>query len=163
VSLGLGGLKPWLGSVAQAVDEQGDHALGAGEVGVGQVGHRVQEFHGLDVAADLAGGGRGGEQRAEGGLEALLEVGGQRFEGGVAGVQRRGEAVFGREEPGVPPQPAGEGLERFVLGGQGGRGVGAGVDLVPEDGGDQVGALREVAVEGGEPDPCGVPKPCYLA
>jgi hypothetical protein len=68
-------------------------------------------------------------------------------------VQGRGEPALGLDELGEPAQPADEGLERFARSGQGGRGVGAGVDVMPEDGADQVGALREVAVEGCQADP----------
>jgi len=68
-------------------------------------------------------------------------------------MQGRGQSAFGPDEFGEPAQPADEGFEWFVRGGQGGRGVGAGIDLMSKDGRDQVGALWEVAVEGGEADP----------
>ena len=76
-----------------------------------QAGHRVQQFQGIDVTADLPGGGRGSEQRSESWLETLLEVGGQRLEGGVAGGQGRSEPAFGPDELGEPAQPVGEGVE----------------------------------------------------
>lgn len=75
--------------MAESIDEQADHAFVTVVVHVGrgaQAGDRVQEFQGIDVTANLpGGGGRGGQQHGDGGLEALLEIGGQRLEGGVAG------------------------------------------------------------------------------
>ncbi|HYZ53990.1 MAG TPA: hypothetical protein VE733_10920 [Streptosporangiaceae bacterium] len=65
----LGGLGLRLGSVAESINEQGDHAFVTGVVHAGrraQAGHRAQQFQGIDVTADLPGGGRGGEQRSEG-------------------------------------------------------------------------------------------------
>jgi hypothetical protein len=55
-----------LGAVAEAVDEEGDHALAVrgsvGRRGLAQVGHGVQEVLGADAGPDLAAGGRGLEQ-----------------------------------------------------------------------------------------------------
>jgi hypothetical protein len=139
-----------LGAEARAVDQERDHAVVVGPRA--QAGHRVEQLHRLDVAPGLAGGGPGGEQLAEGGLETLLEAGREQVDGGVAGVRGRGEPVLGADERSEPMQPANQRIEGRVRGGRRGGGVGARVDLVPEDGGDQVGAPGEATVEGGEAD-----------
>lgn len=66
-------------------------------------------------------------------------------------MQGRTESAFRGDEAREALEPLGERFGRFVSRRQGGRGVGAGVDFVAEDRGDEVRALREVAVEGAGP------------
>src|SRR5690606_1938009 len=100
-----------------------------------------------------AGGGRGVEQVGADGDEPVEEVGVQRLEPGVVGVQDGGEPVLGDQEVHEEADPA---LQRGVRGGafgeQGGAGLGAGLHLVPVDGDDEVRPRREVAVDGGGAD-----------
>ena len=86
------------------------------------------------------------------GLEALLEVRGQGVEGRVSRVQRRGEPALGRDEVGVSLHPSRQRLAGRVLGCQNRRGVRAGINFATEDGRDEVGALRKVAVNGADAD-----------
>jgi hypothetical protein len=61
--------------------------------------------------------------------------------------------VFGDEEVDeeVDPLPQ-RGVGRLVARQQGRPGLGAGIDLVPEDGDDEVRSRREVAVDRARPD-----------
>ena len=82
------------------------------------------------------------------GDQAVDEVGVQRLEGGVIGPQHVRQAVLGDEEVDEHADPAGQGAVRPVaLRQQHGTGFGAGLDLVPVDGDDQVGSRREVPVD----------------
>ena len=93
-------------------------------------------------AVAAAAASRGGEHRAE----PLPEVGGERVEGRIPGVQGRGEPVFGRDERRVAVQPARQRLARRVGGAERGAGLGAGIDLVLQHGHDQVRATGEVPI-----------------
>jgi len=143
--------------MAQAVDEQGDHALGAARAGVvgrhAQAGHRAEKLVGVDVGAHLAGGDRRLEQCAEGRPESPVEVAWQIVERRIARMQGLGEPALGSDERRVSLHPARQGFEGLVRVREHGRDVGAGVDLTAEDGGDQIGALRKVPVEGAKADP----------
>ena len=106
----------------------------------------------IDIGADLAGGCRGLKKRPKGGSESLLEVRGQGVEGRVSRVQGRGEPAFGCNKGRVSLHPSSQRLAGLVLGSQDRRGVCAGIDFVTEDGRDEVGALRKVAVNGADAD-----------
>ena len=62
-------------------------------------------------------------------------------------MQDFGKPAFGGDEGRVTLHPERQRVERPVIGGQNRRGIGAGIHFAPEDRGDQVGALRKVAVE----------------
>src|SRR6185437_5352273 len=100
----------------------------------------------------LAGGLRSLEQRSKRRAQAPVEVGGKVVERRIARVQRLREPAFGADERRVALHPAREGLERVASGRQRGRGVRASVYLALEDGGDEVRALRKMAVEGAKPN-----------
>ena len=112
----------------------------------------AQKVVGIDIGADLAGGDRSLEQRAKGGLESLLEVRAQGVEGRVSRVQGRGEPAFGCNKGRVALHPSRQRFAWLVLGSENRCGVGAGVDFAPEDGHDEVGALRKVAIYGADAD-----------
>jgi len=57
-----------------------------------------------------------------------------------------GESALGRDEVHVTPHPSSQRLAWRVLGSQNRRGICAGIDFTTEDGRDEVGALRKVAV-----------------
>ena len=65
-------------AIAQPVDEEGDHALGAAASGIvgrhAQARHRAEKVVSIGIGADLAGSGRSLEKRAKGGPEPLIEV-----------------------------------------------------------------------------------------
>ena len=88
------------------------------------------------------------------GDEAVEEVAVQCVEAGVIGLQRGGESMLGGQEIDEEGYPSPE----CLVGGcavyrhQGGTGLGAGLDLVPVDGDDQIGSRREVAVDRAHPD-----------
>src|SRR5690606_143057 len=138
-------------AVPQPVDEQPGHAVDVALVehgrGHADLGDGVEELVGADVLADLAGLGGGVEQRAQRGHEPAPEVGRQVLVRRVAGVQRAGEAALGGEEALEPLEPAHQRLDRLVLLGEPGGRIGARVDLVAVHRGDQVRALRVVAVQ----------------
>jgi aryl-alcohol dehydrogenase-like predicted oxidoreductase len=117
-----------------------------------QAGDGAQKILGGDIAADLAGGGRGLEESPKRGFESLLEIRGQGVESRVPRMQRRGQAAFGGNKGRVALHPSRQRLTGPVLRRQGRRGVGAGVDLVSKDGRDELGALRKVPVEGADAD-----------
>ena len=128
-------------------------AAGSGIVGRhAQARHRAQKLVGIDIGADLAGGGRSLEKRAKGGPESLVEVSRQVVEGRISRVQGLGEPAFGGDEGRVALHPSRQGLEGLVLGRQDRRGIGAGVDFTTEDGGDQIRALRKVAIDRADAD-----------
>ncbi|GHD19332.1 hypothetical protein GCM10010313_50340 [Streptomyces violarus] len=71
----------------------------------------------------------------------------QRVEAGVVGVQGGGEAVLGHQEVDEEVDPLPQcGVRGRAAREQGRAGLGAGVDLVPVDGDDEVRPVGEVAV-----------------
>lgn len=109
----------------------------------------MEEHLGVDVAADLTCLGGRVEQASEGRPEALEEVGRQRLERRISGVQGRREPAFRSDEVGEALEPFRQSLRRLVGLDEGRRGVGRSIDLTVEHGDDQIGAKREVAVERG--------------
>ncbi len=78
----------------------------------------------------------------------------QCFEGGVAGVERAREPALRREEGRKAQHPLRQRVERLVPFGERRGSVGASVDLASENRCDQVGSLREMPVDGANPDAC---------
>ena len=112
----------------------------------------MEEHLGLDVGAGLAGRHRGGEQAAQRGPESLVKIRRQGVKGGVARVQRLGEAPLGRDEVRIALQPARQRLERRVFAREYRSGVGARVDLTPEHGGDQLRPLGKMTIDRADAD-----------
>jgi hypothetical protein len=106
----------------------------------------------LDILADLAGGYRGLKKRAQSGPDPLLEVGAQGFEGRISRVQGWGEPTFGCKKSGVSLHPFCQRLAGRVLCSETRGGLCTGVDFVTEDGRNEVGALREVAIKRADAD-----------
>jgi hypothetical protein len=67
-------------------------------------------------------------------------------------VERRRKAALGRNEINVSPEPAIERITGLVFCGEDCRRVCAGVDFSTEDRGDEVGALRKMAVDSPDTD-----------
>jgi hypothetical protein len=123
-----------LQAIAESVDEESDHALGAAGPGIvgrhAQTRYRAQQVVGIDVAANLAGGDRGLEKRAKGGPEALIEVTRQVVERRISRVQSLGKPTFGCNEGRLTLDPSRQRLAWLVLGNQNQCGVRAGVDFM---------------------------------
>lgn len=145
-----------IGTMAQPVDERGDHALrGFGAAVPGrhaQARRCVEELVCFDLASDRPGRRRCLEQSAKGGAETLLAMRGQGLEGGVARVQRLRKSMLGRREVDEASHPGRECLEGRMLGGQGVCGIGAGIEFLTEDRSDEIGPPRKVPVHGADPD-----------
>jgi Phosphorylase superfamily len=141
----------------QARDEQLDHAARvvarvAAPSGT-QVADAVQEPEGIHVGTDLAGRHSSVEQLSADGHEAIEEIGVQRLEARVVGLQRRGEPVLGDQEVDKEIDPLRQRGVRCAAGRQqSGPGFGASVDLVAVDGDDQIRPGREVTVNRAHPD-----------
>jgi hypothetical protein len=77
----------------------------------------------------------------------------QGLEAGAVGLQCPGESVLSAQEVDEEADPLRQRGVRCAAAGQQGRpGLGAGVDLVPVDGDDEVGPGREVTVDRAHPD-----------
>jgi hypothetical protein len=143
-------------SISEPVDEQTDHALSTTGTGVvrrhAQAGHRAEKLISVDIAADRAVGDRGLEQSAECRSQLLIEVAWQIVERRVAGMQGLGESALGSDERRVSLHPARQGIEGRERLCKHGREVRAGVHFTAEHGGDQIGALWKVPVEGSKPN-----------
>jgi hypothetical protein len=132
------GQPPWAAGLveAQPGEEEFDHAPGV-VPGVlvradAEVADAVHQFERVDVGADLACPGGGGEQFGADGHEAVDEIGVQGREGGGVGLQCLGEAVLGDQEVDEQVDPPRQGGVRRVAVRQRGRaGLGARLDLVP--------------------------------
>ena len=102
---------------------------------------------------DLTCADGGVKQLPADGHQAVEEVRVQRLEAAAVRLQRVGESVLGDEEVNEEVDPLAERRQRRVgLGQQRRAGLGAGLDLVPEDGDDEVRPGREVAVDRPDPD-----------
>jgi hypothetical protein len=112
----------------------------------------AQKLPGDDIGADLARRSCSLKKRPKCGLQSLLEIGGQGIEGRVSRMQGCGEPPFCCNKGCVSLHPSSQGLAGLVLGGQNRRGVGAGVDFTAEDGRDELGALRKVAIDSADAD-----------
>ncbi len=117
-----------------------------------QACHRIQKILGGEIGADFASGYRGRKKCLKCGLESLLVVRGQRVAGWVSRVQGGSQPAFGSKKGCISLHPFRKCLARLVLGGQDRSGVRAGIDFVTEDGRDEIGALRKVAIEGADAD-----------
>ena len=117
-----------------------------------QARDRTQKFLGGDIGANLAGRCRRLQKCPKGWFQLLLEVCGQSVEGRVSRVEGLGESALGRDEVHITLGPARQRLAWLVLSGQNRRGVCAGIDFTTEDGRDEVGTLRKVAVNGPDAD-----------
>ncbi len=86
----------------QSCDDEFDHAtcVVAGVVvrADTEIADATQQFVGIRVGENLARCGSGVEQLGAHGQEAVEEIGVQSLEGGIVGLQRRGEAVLGDQE-----------------------------------------------------------------
>ncbi len=131
--------------MAEAVDDESNHAFRAAGFAIlgghAQARHRPEKLVGIDICADHASDGGSSEKRAEGRPKAPVEVTRQVVERRISRMQCLGEPPFGSDEGGVSLHPARQGVEGSMLGGQDRCGVSAGVDLVSENGCDQVSAL----------------------
>lgn len=67
-------------------------------------------------------------------------------------MQGFGEPTFGPDERRIALQPNRKRLERRIFGGEYWGCIRAGVHFAAEDGGDQVGAMREAAIQGANAD-----------
>jgi NAD(P)-dependent dehydrogenase (short-subunit alcohol dehydrogenase family) len=117
-----------------------------------QARDRAQKIPRSDIGAHLAGSDRRLKKGPKCRFQSLLEIRGQGVEGRVSRVQRRGESALGRDEVHVTLHPSSQRLAWLVLGSQNRRGVCAGIDFTTEDGRDEVGALRKVAVNSPDAD-----------
>ncbi len=83
-------------------DEELDHAAGiVARVEVSanaEAADTTHQFVGINIGADLAGLGGGGEQLSANGYEAVKEVGMQRVEADAVGLQGRGESMLRDQE-----------------------------------------------------------------
>ncbi len=112
----------------------------------------MEKFIRIDVVADLADGYRRLEKGAHGGSDPLFEVSAQGFEGWVPRMQGRGEPAFGCNKGGVSLHPHCQSFAGRVLGSKDRGGLCTGVDFVTEDGRNEVGALRKVAIKSADAD-----------
>ena len=102
----------------------------------------AEQFVGIQAGADVAGRCGSLKELPAHGDQAVDEVGVQRLEGGVIGSQHFGQAVLGDQEVDEYADPADQRTVRPVAVRQQDRaGFGAGLDLVPVDGDDQVGSV----------------------
>ena len=67
-------------------------------------------------------------------------------------MQSLGEPALGPNEGCISLHPARQRFESFLLGREDRRGIGASVDFAAKNGGDQVGALRKMPIEGANAD-----------
>jgi len=98
---------------AQSGDDEFDHAtrVVAGVVvrADTEIADAKHQFVGIHVGENLARRGRSLEQLGAHGDEAVEEVGVQRLEGGIVGLQRLGQAVLGDQEVDEQVDPACQG------------------------------------------------------
>ena len=106
-----------------------------------------QQFGRIDIGSDVAGCRRSLQQALERRSKLLLEIDRQRLKCRIARVERRRKAALGRNEINVALEPAIERVTGLVFGCQDRPRVCAGVDFSTEDGRDEVGALRKVAIK----------------
>lgn len=139
-----------LGTIAEPVDEYRDHALRGFGMTVAcrhaQACRGVEEFVGRDVAIYRTGGRCGFEQFPERGPETLFAARRESVERRIARVQRLREPMLGGREIDEIPHPEREGLERWVGGRKGVRRIGATVQFLGENGGNEIGPPRKVPI-----------------
>jgi hypothetical protein len=138
-------------------DEQLDHAAGiVARVVVGanaEAADATHQFVGINIGADLAGLGGGGEQLSANGHEAVKEVGMQRVEADAVGLQDRGESMLGDQKINEEVDPLTERrVRRATLRQQDRASLGAGLDLMAVHGNNEIRSRREVAVNRSHPD-----------
>jgi hypothetical protein len=138
--------------MAKSIDEKSDHAFRAAETGVvgrhAQARYSSEKLIGVDICAHLAGGDRRTEQCAEGRPESPVEVTWQIVERRIARMQSLGKPALSSHKLCVSLHPVRQSVERRIRLRKYRRDVGAGVNFTAEDGGDQIGALRKMPVEG---------------
>jgi hypothetical protein len=138
-------------------DEQLDHAAGiVARVVVGanaEAADATHQFVGINIGADLAGLGGGGEQLSANGHEAVKEVGMQRVEADAVGLQDRGESMLRDQKINEEVDPLTEcSVRRATIRQQDRTSLGAGLDLMAVHGNNEIRSRREVAVNRPHPD-----------
>jgi NAD(P)-dependent dehydrogenase (short-subunit alcohol dehydrogenase family) len=88
--------------------------------------------------------------------QPLLSPRRQSLEGRIAGVQRLSKASLGYDKLDKAPHALLQSHERRMVRGERLQRVGAVIDLLPENGGDEVGTPRKMAIHGADTDACAI-------